>query len=219
MKLFTLNQARGKLPRSRVASLASVLFVSHALAQGPNTSDAQNPVHTSIHASTPPELTFQEFFKTPIGPRGMEFTSKALALRGHEITLRGFMVKTDLLHQGRFLLAPKALEVNEEDDGPANDLPVHTVLVRLDPSQENLVLTHQEGIIQVQGKLELGREENSLGEVSWIRLIAAPLQVNILSSGADQTHKSNQSPALHQEPSFQVPAPRHSLASSDYKII
>ena len=105
------------------------------------------------------------------------------------------MVKTDLLHQGRFLLAPKALEVNEEDDGPANDLPVHTVLVRLDPSQENLVLTHQEGIIQVQGKLELGREENSLGEVSWIRLIAAPLQVNILSSGADQTHKSNQSPA------------------------
>jgi hypothetical protein len=125
------------------------------------------------------DLAFQDLFKSPIGPKGMEFSAKALALSGQRVALRGYMVKTDLAQKGRFLLAPQSLEVNEDDDGPANDLPVNTVLVKLDPSQENLIMVHQDGLLRLEGKLEIGRQENSRGEVSWIRLLSTPLLVNV----------------------------------------
>jgi hypothetical protein len=127
-------------------------------------------------------ITFQEFFLAPIGPKGMQFSPKALALAGQAVAIRGFMVKTDLLQKGRFLLAPQALEVNEDDDGPANDLPVNTVLVKLAPPQAHLLIAHQEGPLRLEGTLDIGRQENSRGEVSWIRLLSSPLSVNVLSS-------------------------------------
>jgi hypothetical protein len=89
--------------------LAFVL-VSPVFAQNQN-SQLTPPPSNSTNDSVV-EITFQDFFQSPIGPKGMEFTAKALSLQGHRVTLRGFMVKTDFMHQGQFLLAPNALEVN-----------------------------------------------------------------------------------------------------------
>jgi hypothetical protein len=197
MKPIPLNHSNTKWIAQSIASvnLWALLCLSPSFAQEQKIAPTRLPL--PIQSETSKGMTFQEFFKSPIGPRGMEFTPKALALQGQVVSLSGFMVKTDLLRQGRFFLAPKALEVNEADDGPANDLPVHTVLVKLDPSQASLVLAHQEGVMRIEGKLDIGREENTLGEVSWIRLLASPLPVNVMATDAPLSIPSEQIPSSH----------------------
>ena len=161
-------------------SLTLPLGLTSVLAQDLKSATTDSaPLVQSAKATT---ITFQEFFLSPIGPKGMQFSPTALALAGQAVASRGVMVKTDRLQKGRFLLAPQALEVNEDDDGPANDLPVSTVLVKLAPAQTNLLIAHQEGPLRLEGTLDIGRQENNRGEVSWIRLLASPVSVNVLSS-------------------------------------
>jgi hypothetical protein len=135
------------------------------------------------HPESFKKISFTDIFIFPIGPKGGEYSLKALALRGQFVSIQGFMVRSDVLHKGEFFLAPTPLELNEDDDGPADDLPINTILVQLDKSQENLLLPHHDGILQITGKLELGRHESSSGKVSWVRVVLLPEFVNI--SGID----------------------------------
>lgn len=219
MKPVPLNHSNTTLIAQSIASLSlwALLSLSPSFAQEQKTAPTRLPL--PIQTETSKVVTFQEFFKSPIGPKGMEFTPKALALQGQRVSLSGFMVKTDLLRQGRFFLAPKALEVNEADDGPANDLPVHTVLVKLDPSQASLVLAHQEGVMRIEGKLDIGREENNLGEVSWIRLLASPLAVNVMATDAPVSLPSEKIPSGHTALPQDVPTLTNAPSSSRPKTI
>lgn len=219
MKPVPLNHSNTTLIAQSIASLSlwALLSLSPSFAQEQKTAPTRLPL--PIQTETSKVVTFQEFFKSPIGPKGMEFTPKALALQGQLVSLSGFMVKTDLLRQGRFFLAPKALEVNEADDGPANDLPVHTVLVKLDPSQASLVLAHQEGVMRIEGKLDIGREENNLGEVSWIRLLASPLAVNVMATDAPVSLPSEKIPSGHTALPQDVPTLTNAPSSSRPKTI
>jgi len=219
MKPVPLNHSNTKLIAQSIVSLNlwAILCLSPSYAQEQKIAPTRLPL--PIQSETSQGMTFQEFFKSPIGPRGMEFTPKALALQGQLVSLSGFMVKTDLLRQGRFFLAPKALEVNEADDGPANDLPVHTVLVKLDPSQASLVLAHQEGVMRVEGKLDIGREENNLGEVSWIRLLASPLPVNVMATDTPTGLPSEKTPSIHTALPQHAPTLTHAPNSSKPKTI
>ena len=219
MKPVPLNHSNTTLIAQSIASLSlwALLSLSPSFAQEQKTAPTRLPL--PIQTETSKVVTFQEFFKSPIGPKGMEFTPKALALQGQRVSLSGFMVKTDLLRQGRFFLAPKALEVNEADDGPANDLPVHTVLVKLDPSQASLILAHQEGVMRIEGKLDIGREENNLGEVSWIRLLASPLAVNVMATDAPVSLPSEKIPSGHTALPQDVPTLTNAPSSSRPKTI
>jgi len=153
-------------------------------------SSSQTLSQTQSSLETSQKIKFQDFFNFPIGPKGVEFSQKVLPLVGKTVVIEGFMVRSDALHKGQFLLTPTPIEINEEDDGPANDLPVHTVLVKLDKKQSELLIAQKDGVIRLEGRLELGRQEESGGQVSWIRLIVSPQAVNVLSAGAQNIQSS-----------------------------
>jgi len=120
------------------------------------------------------ELKFDELVRQPIGSRGIEFSDKLLAAQGQRVRMAGYMVHQEAAEPGRFRLAPRPIMLSEEADGLASDLPITIVLVMLDPSQAQRIVTPVNGPIQLTGLLHVGRSEAADGSVSWLRLQLAP---------------------------------------------
>lgn len=171
-----MNTIFALLSQIRIALIG--LFLISALQNQAQSQSLEVPV---AEQKSPVEIRFQDFFKLPIGPKGVDFSSKAITLIGQYVAVTGYMVKSDAAHEGQFFLTPNPLEINELDDGPANDLPVNAVLVKLDKSQSKLQIAQEDGLVRVQGQLELGRQENESGEVTWIRVIVSPHSVKIIN--------------------------------------
>jgi hypothetical protein len=64
--------------------------------------------------------------------------------------------------------------MNQHADGEADDLPPATVFVRLSEDQKDWAVAHTRGLVEVTGTLEVGRQEEHDGRVSWFRLQLAP---------------------------------------------
>jgi len=124
----------------------------------------------NAYAIDPPIFNFGDLLQQPIGPQGLEVTPSALRMQGHNIRLRGFMVKREEDAIGQFYFAPMPIQMSEHADGPANDLPASTVLVKLDASQASWAVPHKSGPIVLEGTLQVGRHEDSDGTVSWFQL-------------------------------------------------
>lgn len=116
-------------------------------------------------------LPFGSFFKLPVGPRGLEISDTLRQAHGQAVVLVGYMVAREDATPGRFQLTPRPVRLSEHADGEADDLPPATVTVLLHPSQANRVMAHQPGPIRLQGRLQVGREEDTSGRVSWFRLL------------------------------------------------
>jgi hypothetical protein len=128
---------------------------------------------TSTAAATPaPELrvAFQDFFARPVGPSGLQLSPTLLAAHGRQVRLVGYMVAREQAEPGRFLLTPRPVHMSEHADGEADDLPPATVTVLLPADQAATRLSHQDGLIELSGRFEVGRDEATDGRVSWFRL-------------------------------------------------
>lgn len=119
------------------------------------------------------ELKFREFFKMPIGPGGLEPTEKLLGLNGKRVRIFGYMVNAEEPSPGPFILAPLAVSMAEQEDGPADDLPATTVFVHIENGDRQLV-PHIPGLLQLTGILDLGNREEPDGRVSSVRLRVDP---------------------------------------------
>jgi hypothetical protein len=133
---------------------------------GIDTASAQstNPVSSAT------ELRFRDFFRTPIGPRGLELSDTLRRADGQTVTLTGYMVQQEGATVGRFMLTPRPVQMSEHADGDADDLPPATVLVELDPAQKDWAVPHVRGLVSLTGKLAVGRHEGVDGRISWVRL-------------------------------------------------
>jgi hypothetical protein len=136
MRAFPL----ARLSQLTLLTLLTSLAVMPARAAAENGPQSVTPRPiASTSTATPAEvLSFQEFFQTPIGPRGLALSDKTRSLQDQFVTLTGYRVKTDVPTVGWFLLAPLPNQVSPEEDGDANDLPANTVLVTLAPSSPSL---------------------------------------------------------------------------------
>jgi len=153
-----------------VLGLAAFVF-SDAQAQNQNQNQNPNQNSLAIDAkSKVVQVSFGEFFQMPFGPTGLSFTTKAQALVGQTVSITGYMVKMEHPMAGQFILSPRPVEINDHADGDANDLPAHAVLVLLDPTQAEALVPYRAGLVQIEGQLELGRQETDQAQVSWIRL-------------------------------------------------
>lgn len=125
----------------------------------------------SASAAEPPQaLEFSEFFQTPVGRKGLELSDTLRRLNGQRVSLTGYMVKQEHPIAGRFWFAPLPLSLSEHADGDASDLPASTVMVTLDPLQLDRVVEHRSKLLRLTGILDLGRKEDEIGRVTWIRL-------------------------------------------------
>lgn len=117
------------------------------------------------------ELRFADFFRRPIGPRGLEASERLLALDGRRVRIVGYMAAAALPMAGRLILAPHPVELGDEDEHLADDLPPQAVFVHLSGPAAGRILPHYEGLLALTGVLELGAREEPDGHVSAVRLI------------------------------------------------
>ncbi len=119
------------------------------------------------------ELKFHDFFKLPVGPRGLEPTQKLLAMNGQRVQMIGYMARQENPVAGMFILSPLPVSMGDEDDSLADDLPASAVFVH-SASQADRVVPYRDGLIKLSGRLELGPQEEADGHVSTVRLTLDP---------------------------------------------
>jgi hypothetical protein len=116
------------------------------------------------------DLQFRDFYRMPVGPKGLEPSAKLFALDGKRVRIVGFMVHQEQPIAHRFLLAHLPVSMSEDEDGLADDLPPNIVFVHT-PNVSEQPLKHLSGLLQFTGTLSLGAKEEIDGRVSTVRLL------------------------------------------------
>ncbi len=116
------------------------------------------------------DLQFRDFYRMPVGPKGLEPSAKLLALDGKRVRIVGFMVHQEQPITNRFLLTHLPVSMSEDEDGLADDLPPNIVFVHTQHASEQ-PLKHLSGLLQFTGTLSLGAKEEIDGRVSTVRLL------------------------------------------------
>ena len=128
------------------------------------------------------ELRFRDFFRLPVGPTGLDISDTLRQADGQTVRLVGYMVQQESPAAGRFMLAPRPVQMSEHADDEVEDLPPATVMVYLDPDQHDWAVPHVRGLVAVSGRLCVSRVEEQDGRVSWVRLQLGPDSVRGMSA-------------------------------------
>ena len=128
------------------------------------------------------ELRFRDFFRLPVGPTGLDISDTLRQADGQTVRLVGYMVQQENPVPGRFMLAPRPVQMSEHADGEADDLPPAMVMVYLDQAQRDWAVPHIRGLVSVSGRLSVSRVEELDGRVSWVRLQLDPDSVRSMSA-------------------------------------
>jgi hypothetical protein len=115
------------------------------------------------------DLKFRDFFRLPVGPRGLEPSERLLALDGKRVRLIGYMADREEPAAGFLILAPLPVSIAEVEDGPADDMPASVAYVHLDGFADR-TLPYMPGLLQFTGTLSVGAREEADGRVSTVRL-------------------------------------------------
>ena len=153
---------------SQTTPLRVALAIAALLCWGSAQAQVTQPVPVVSNPVT--ELRFRDFFRTPIGPAGVEMSDKLRQADGQTVRLVGYMVQQQNVMSGRFMLTPRPVQMSENADGDADDLPATTVMIYLDPSRQDWVVPYVRGLVTVSGQLSVSRLEEADGRVSWVRL-------------------------------------------------
>ena len=159
-----------------------VFFAGAAYAQTLSATDSTKVV----------ELRFKDFFKMPMGPRGLEITDTLRRSDGQPVSLTGYMVQQETPAVGHFMLTPRPVQMSEHADGDADDLPPAMVLVYLDPMQKGWAVPHTRGLVSLSGVLNVGRHEGPDGRIAWVRLQLGPDAARGMSPVEQALHQHNQ---------------------------
>ena len=130
-----------------------------------------NDVQTKAAKPSAIDLSFREFYKLPIGTRGLEPTSKLLSLKDKRVHIQGFMVKEEEPTAGIFMVTSLPVNIPEKEDGPSDDLPGATVFVHMPSEDAEKTLAYRDGMWDLVGTLQLGAKEESNGRISYVRLL------------------------------------------------
>jgi hypothetical protein len=143
-------------------------------------------------------LEFSEFFKTPVGPRGLELTGRLKSLDGKRVRIFGYMVHEDLTpcnaepgghvttrgHHpipawltatvtGRMLFAPEPCMISMSHYGLCDDLPPQTLFVTV-PTKYGQLVSYVPGPMLLTGILSVGNKTEVDGRISIARLALDP---------------------------------------------
>ena len=140
------------------------------------------PAPTTEAPASPPELdaalaeeyaplAFQEFYVTPVGPRGLEYSAKTQQLAGRRVKLTGHMVRHYHDDPRLFLFTAIPTTHDQREYMLADSLPVSLVHVIMEvrPGQAP---DWRPRAITVYGVLETGPHQEIDGRISNLRLRA-----------------------------------------------
>jgi hypothetical protein len=124
------------------------------------------------------DVKFADMYHLPVGPAGLESSERLRALDGKRVRVVGYMVCQASPAAGSFILAPLPVDIGDDDEGLADDVPPTAIAVRLPSS---LVVPHMSGLLRLTGRLELGLHEDSgSGRVLGVHLIPDTATTNAL---------------------------------------
>ncbi|GAA0708139.1 hypothetical protein [Dokdonella soli] len=116
----------------------------------------------SMQLGAPPagvvDLKFQDLFKLPVGPKGLETTDKLRNLDGKRVRIVGYMVRQEAPSAGSFMLSPLPVSAGDEDESLADDIPASAVFVSL-PNGKDVIVPALPGLVRIVGTLHLGAIE------------------------------------------------------------
>lgn len=130
----------------------------------------------TLRASLPPlpegvvDLDFSQFYRRPIGPRGLELTEEMRRLDGQRVRAVGYMVKYSFAEPGTFLLTPFPVQMDDCHYGLADELPPQTLHVTV-PERAGKRIPHQRGPLVLFGRLEVGQKAQPDGRDFAVRLV------------------------------------------------
>ena len=118
------------------------------------------------------ELKFRDFYKLPIGPRGLEPDPRLLALAGKRVRLVGYMARQDasLVIPGLLILVALPVTLGDEDESFADDLPAAAVYVHLAATALPAPIAFAPGLMALTGTLQVGPQPEPDGRWSFVRL-------------------------------------------------
>lgn len=134
-------------------------------------------------------LKFGEFYKMPVGPRGLELTPKLLSLAGKKIRIVGYMAKAEPATPSMFILSPLPVEMGDEDEKLVDDFPPNSLFVHMGESQ--LMLPYIEGLMNLTGVLRVGSFNEPDGHVSTFQLELDPEIVRDFKRALATNHASS----------------------------
>ena len=170
----------GRAGLLRLAALCVAFAALPALAHNPAQPNAVRPVPMALQVrgelaplADTPDLKFGDFFKRPVGPRGLEATPLLRSLDGQRVRIVGYMVRQDstLGVTGLLVLAPLPVTMGEEDESFADDLPASAIYAHLAGGQKAQRLPHMPGLMALTGTLQLGAAAEPDGRRSMVRLL------------------------------------------------
>lgn len=115
-------------------------------------------------------IEFAEFFKKPVGRRGLEYSETLRAQDGKRVRVLGYMVGTDEPAPGLLMLAPFPIHLHESEYGMADDLPPSALHV-VAPALAGHRVAFAPGPVLVTGTLELGFKAMPDGRNSPLRIV------------------------------------------------
>jgi hypothetical protein len=115
------------------------------------------------------ELSFQEFYKNPVGPRGLEPSTKLLSLNGKRVRVLGFVAEMELANKRNIILAPLPLKPQPEEYGLADEIPAAHILVTI-PGDPSVQVPFQSGPLLLAGTITVGNSTAD-GETSFVRMV------------------------------------------------
>lgn len=119
-------------------------------------------------SAAPPTLAFDRLYEA--GPSGVRVAADVAALAGKEVRIVGHMVRMEEPSRSAFYLARRPLAVDESGGG-TGDLPPGAIRVEI-PALDGDV-PWLDGPIEITGRLEVGRAEDAMGRVSFLRIVVA----------------------------------------------
>ena len=154
--------------RTRVdpEELAKILTAERE-SQGPARAISLPPLPEGVE-----ELRFQEFFQNPVGPRGLEPTSKLLSLNGKRVRIVGFVAEMERSNKRNILFAPVPLKPQPEEYGLADEIPATHMLVTI-PGDPTVQVPIVPGALLLTGTLSIGNSTAD-GETSFVRMRLDP---------------------------------------------
>jgi len=125
-------------------------------------------IPTATGESAAVTISFQEFFRLPVGAYGLEPSEHLLEMQDRTVRITGYVADEQDPTPGLLLLAPVPVTLSEREDGPADDLPGSTLFVHLQDDGDSL--RNHRGPVEFAGRLEVGAREEADGRISYVRL-------------------------------------------------
>lgn len=172
LEVFGLNHSRFVNLRSVFLVSVGMLLNVSAYAAGPQ--QHLIPVSIQVAGELPvlpadtTDLKFKDFFKMPVGPKGLELNEKLIALNGKRVRVVGYMARAETPTPGMFVFAPLPIDLGDEDESLSDDLPPSSIFVHTESSQ--FVFPYINGLIKLSGVLSVGNQDEADGHVSMVRL-------------------------------------------------